>query len=94
MENKRLIMLFGILFSPVLFFAFGVCRWYIAVILMLPMIADGLLQLITKYESKNIRRAITGFLFGIGLTALFVLSTQATLRLGYQFGQQIKPTFF
>lgn len=35
-------------------------------LLMLPMILDGSLQYFFKKESTNIRRAITGFAFGIG----------------------------
>ena len=69
--------------------------WYLppvwaAVLLMLPMIADGVIQLATAYESTNTRRFVTGFLFGYSLTALFVISTIAALRFGYRLGQEWK----
>ena len=37
-------------------------------ILILPMPADGCLQYFGKISSTNPRRAITGFLFGVGAT--------------------------
>lgn len=39
----------------------------ISVILLLPLIFDGFLQMLTKYESINRRRFITGLMFGIGI---------------------------
>jgi uncharacterized membrane protein len=36
-------------------------------ILILPMILDGGIQYFAKLESTNVRRAITGALFGIGI---------------------------
>lgn len=41
-----------------------------AVLLLLPLILDGLLQAFRYRESNNIIRLITGFLFGIGLQFL------------------------
>lgn len=38
----------------------------ISLIIMVPMIMDGLIQLITNYISNNIKRATTGLLFGYG----------------------------
>lgn len=43
----------------------GVPKFYIVVLMMLPMLVDGFLQLLTSYESVNIRRFLTGILFGI-----------------------------
>lgn len=40
--------------------------------LMLPLIIDGFAQRLTPYESGNIRRLITGILFGIALIFTFV----------------------
>ena len=66
------------------------CFWrpavWMALCLMVPMVADGLIQLKTRYESTNPRRFATGLLFGYGLMALFIISSIATVRLGYQFG--------
>lgn len=36
---------------------------YLIFILFLPMIVDGLVQKITDYESNNLRRVKTGFIF-------------------------------
>lgn len=55
-------------------------------LLLVPLIADGLLQLRTAYESNNLRRLWTGILFGYGLTDLFLLSVEWTLRWGYRVG--------
>ncbi|MDO4355851.1 MAG: DUF2085 domain-containing protein [Clostridia bacterium] len=57
-------------------------------ILMLPMIIDGLLQLHTSYESTNFRRCITGMLFGICGTTLFVRSVLYVFSVGYEIGNQ------
>ena len=39
---------------------------------MLPMLIDGFVQLLTKYTSTNLRRVITGFLFGIAFDSLLL----------------------
>ena len=62
---------------------------WIPLALMVPMIADGFIQLKTRYESTNPRRFVTGLLFGYGLMALFIISLVATYQLGYRFAQQI-----
>lgn len=56
-------------------------------VLLLPLVADGFLQLKTVYESTNLRRVITGFLFGYGLMALFMISTIAAFQFGYNLVQ-------
>lgn len=55
--------------------------------LMLPMVADGFVQLLTPYESTNPLRFLTGFLFGFALLALFLISSRAAFQLGYQIGR-------
>jgi len=51
--------------------------WYVIIILLIPMIVDGCLQTFFGIESTNIRRIITGGMFGIGLglftTKLFII---------------------
>ncbi len=42
-------------------------RVILLITLCLPMIVDGVSQYIFKKESSNYRRAITGFLFGLGI---------------------------
>lgn len=49
------------------------CRHYLWLQLcLIPMIADGGIQLIFKKESTNFRRMITGILGGIGIIYLFI----------------------
>ena len=60
-----------------------------AVLIMVPMAADGLIQLKTSYESTNIRRLVTGILFGYSLIVLFLLSSAAALHFGYKIGQNL-----
>lgn len=55
---------------------------YIYVIMMIPLILDGTIQMCTKYESNNSKRFITGILFGIALYALFVKWTVSAYLLG------------
>ncbi len=58
--------------------------------LALPMVLDGVIQLKTSYESTNLRRFWTGFLFGYSVLTLFVLSHIATFRFGRSLGRQLK----
>lgn len=53
------------------------------ILLLIPMSVDGFIQLLTPYESTNLKRLITGCLFGIGVISLFLLTT----IVAYQFGQ-------
>ena len=50
---------------------------------IIPMGLDGGIQLVTKYESTNLRRVITGVLFGILITyimGIFLLSSFKEFR--------------
>ena len=62
---------------------------WMALVLMAPMIADGFIQMKTRYESTNPRRFLTGLLGGYGALTLFIISLVATYKLGYQFARQI-----
>lgn len=53
------------------------------ILLLIPMSVDGFIQMLTPYESTNLKRLITGFLFGIGFISLFLLTT----TVAYQFSQ-------
>lgn len=64
------------------------CTWYrpsfgISVLLMFPLLVDGFFQLLTSYESKNVRRFVTGLLFGYALTNLFAKSILLVYQAGY-----------
>ncbi len=64
--------LIGILCGiPIIVFV-GCADFPVTAAMMLPMVADGFLQLLTPYESGNYRRLVTGFLFGIAFVFLLV----------------------
>lgn len=50
---------------------------YITILFFLPVGIDGGVQYLTKYESTNFRRLITGILFGLGF--IFILANVAHL---------------
>ncbi len=43
------------------------------ILLIIPLIIDGLLQLKTNYESTNLKRLITGIFAGIGYISIFII---------------------
>ena len=59
-------------------------------ILLIPLVADGVIQMCTPYESRNLRRLWPGVLFGYGLTNLLLLSAAAVFRRGYELGLKLK----
>lgn len=58
-------------------------------VMLLPLIADGTIQRLTRYESTNLRRLITGLLFGYAFALLLVWSIAATWQLGVDFGRKL-----
>ena len=44
----------------------------VMILFMLPMLIDGFVHLLTKYTSTNLRRVVTGFLFGIAFDSLLL----------------------
>ena len=52
--------------------------------MLLPLVVDGFVQLKTAYESTNLRRLVTGVLFGFGLYGLFLRSSIVAFQFGYQ----------
>lgn len=62
--------LIGIVLCPISLVFFD-CSPLFCWILMLPMIVDGSIQLMTRYESNNKKRLITGIFFGYGLMRFF-----------------------
>ena len=61
-------MLLGI---PIVF-RMGYASFLVTVLMMIPMTADGLLQLLTPYESGNYRRVVTGIIFGIAFIFMLI----------------------
>ena len=59
-------------------------------ILMIPLIIDGTVQRFSKYESTNLRRLITGILFGYGAVCIVLRSFVIVYRSGFKFGMDIK----
>ena len=51
------------------------------------MIIDGLIQLKTNYESTNIKRFLTGVLFGYGLVSIFIITSLEVYNFGYHIGK-------
>lgn len=51
-----------------------VCLLFIAV-----MVLDGFIQLKTRYESTNIRRLVTGLLFGYAIIPILVIVTKGLI---------------
>lgn len=56
-------------------------------LMFLPMLADSLLQAYTKWESKNLIRVTTGFLYGTAAMSFISL-------LGKGIGLWLKPFIF
>lgn len=65
--------------------------WALA-LMAVPMVADGFLQLLTKYESTNLRRFATGLLFGYALVHAIIWNTQEIFAFGVRLGQQMRQT--
>lgn len=81
--------LIGMISSPFLFYFFHPSI-LINLLLMFPMILDGFIQLLTKYESNNIKRFFSGILFGYSLFNIIIISIIFTWKCGYNFGKNIK----
>ena len=79
--------------SSILLFWFWRPSLIAAVVMMIPMIIDGFTQRLTSYESTNFKRFITGFLFGVGIAALFSYSVIYTFQAGYKYGVTLAIKF-
>ena len=63
------------IFSP-----FVTIKYSISV-LTIPLIIDGTIQYFSAYESTNLKRIISGFLYGFAFTSLMVHSIKSTILL-------------
>ena len=73
--------LIGIIAGIPIAIIWGYPYFYVAVLMMVPLILDGTIQKLTSYESTNIRRLLTGILFGIALIFLIIHSHCACFRI-------------
>lgn len=78
-------------------FLFGYPKFSAVVLLMLPMVLDGFLQLLTSYQSGNIRRLLTGILFGVAFVFFLIYFHRtcvyiagAVLKLFFEDGEQVE----
>ena len=62
----------------------------VSILLLIPLVIDGVLQLLSSYESNNTRRFITGALFGYGLAMLVIITTIMAFQHGLQIGREIR----
>ncbi len=81
--------LLGIIFSLFLFW-FWRPSLLVSVLMLLPLIVDGMIQHFTSYESTNIRRFVTGFVFGTGLMSILVITTLASFYFGFEKGRALR----
>ena len=65
---------------PILLCGFRL-HFFLCLLLILPLVADGGLQYINVYRSTNLRRVITGFFAGVGLTYLYCYLIEAFVEL-------------
>lgn len=79
--------LIGIVFCPISMLVFS-CSPIWCLFLMVPMILDGSIQLLTQYESSNIKRVITGILFGYGLIRFFFYTNVWAFQYGCRLAEQ------
>ena len=63
---------------------------WVQLLLTVPLVVDGFVQLWTRYESTNPRRFVTGLLFGYALVLLFVSCTRGLIHLGVLLGRAIR----
>ena len=75
------------LFALIACFFYQPPLWF-CIVLMVPMIADGLIQRLTTYESTNVKRVITGALFGYALVSFVVVTLIATFQFGVRLGNK------
>lgn len=61
----------GEIFSIPLFILFNQSI-IVSILLTIPMAVDGIMQYKTAYISNNLKRVVTGFLFGYGLFSIII----------------------
>lgn len=79
--------LVGIIFAIFTYWHFHP-NWIVALCMLLPLCIDGFTQSLTKYESNNFKRVVTGAVFGYGLAVLFFISSGVAFRYGLELGKK------
>lgn len=79
----------GMLLSIITYIYIDMPNVLTCIILMLPLIADGVIQLLFTYESNNTKRFITGFLFGVAFYVLFIRSSMYCYHMGWIFAETL-----
>lgn len=64
--------LVGMLSGIPIVICFGCPSFWVALLMMLPLVVDGFTQRLTAYESTNMRRLFTGILFGIAFIFMLI----------------------
>lgn len=66
-------------------------NWVYIILLSLPLILDGFIQLFTKYESNNFKRVVTGFLFGVALIFILLKLHYLAVKIAFSIVGIIQP---
>ncbi len=80
--------LIGIFASIILSFFYIPPVW-VLVLMLIPMIVDGTVQLLTSYTSNNFKRVTTGFVFGYAFFELIILFHIFLYQLGANIGRNL-----
>lgn len=83
--------LIGMIIAIPIAFKIKDLSWIYIILLSLPLILDGFIQLLTKYESNNFKRVVTGFLFGIALIFIFLKIHYSALSIALKIISIIQP---
>ena len=82
-------VLFGMLIALFSLWAWVPTLWRM-LLLMLPLVIDGTIQLKTRYESTNIRRLISGLLYGYALVGIIWLFVRSGFYNGMRIGAWLR----
>lgn len=85
--------LIGIIISIPMIILNGVFSIKLTLLMTIPIIIDGFLQLKTKYESNNIKRLITGILFGLIFFSLIYNINDLTIKSALNKAQYVRENY-
>lgn len=64
--------------------------FYYYLLMLIPLVLDGTIQMFTKYHSSNTKRLLTGILFGYGFITLFIMSYVLCFNIGFKYGLSLR----